>query len=264
MQEVEWWGRKCFSAELAFTGQEWPSASAFIQLRAGEKQMLWQRERLLNLIVERLPSSYDRIAVIDPTILLLNGSALRRAEALLETESLVGLCRDIHSVDERGTIVATRREDVHGVRKRDELVCDQPGAAFTGGWIARREVFPLYDRCVYGLGQALSLSAWRGTNPSSFILSPDEQAYYGVWANQAFSRVRGRVTSVEGACIDFRSSAGGDALWGRRRNESPKLEFDPSAHIGIDEHGLLAWQEITPLNLMKEVRATLCAPTLSP
>jgi hypothetical protein len=27
---------------------------------------------------------------------------------------------------------------------------------------------------------------------------------------------------------------------------------------------LLAWQEITPLNLMKEVRATLCAPTLSP
>ncbi|MEY4701668.1 MAG: hypothetical protein RL326_1855 [Pseudomonadota bacterium] len=262
MREVEWWEGECFSAELAFPGQEWPSPSAFIQLRAGENQMLWQRERLLNLIVERLPSSYDTIAVIDPTILLLNGSALAKAELLLATANVVELCRDVHSVDERGEVVATYRKDVRSEGESDELACAQPRGTLTVGFLARRGVFPLYDRCVYGFGQALTGAAWRGTELSSVVVSPHERAHYKTWATQAFSRVRGRVTSIEGACITSCSAAGESTLLERRENGNPKLEFDPSRHIGIDEHGLLVWQEGAPLRLMDEVRDNLSARTL--
>lgn len=261
MHEVRWWGRECFSAELAVPGQEFPSANAFIQRRAEAKNILWQRERLLNLIVEQLPSSYDKIAIIDPTILMLNNSALKQAEALLENSYLAQLCREVHYLDEKGAVISTHRADLSAVTTRRGVAHPEERVMRCMSWIARREVFPLYDRSVYGFGQSLSVSAWLGTRNLPVILSPHERVHYEAWAREASAKVLGRIASLEGASMSFSSAGVSDTHSLQREEAGLTYDYDPFRHVTIDEQGLLAWQEGVAPKLRADATAYLLGQT---
>lgn len=261
MHEVRWWGRECFSAELVVPGQEFPSANAFIQRRAEANNILWQRERLLNLIVEKLPSSYDKIAIIDPTILMLNNSALKQAEALLENSYLAQLCREVHYLDEKGAVIATRRADLSDGTKKGDVAPPEERVMRCMSWMARRDVFPLYDRSVYGFGQSLSVSAWLGTRHLPITLSPHERVHYEAWAREASAKVLGRIGSLEGACMSFPSAGVSDTPSLRREEAGLTYDYDPSRHVAIDEQGLLAWQEGVAPNLRADATAYLLGQT---
>lgn len=59
-----------FTAELSFDGNFVIEDS--IRFSGTASNVMWQKERLLNLVVERLPDKYDKIAWIDADLMFCN------------------------------------------------------------------------------------------------------------------------------------------------------------------------------------------------
>ena len=68
MQGVELW-----TIELSFDGRfELPKGPRTFRVRGGRRHIMWQKERLLTLLLARLPADIDKVAWIDCDVLFCN------------------------------------------------------------------------------------------------------------------------------------------------------------------------------------------------
>ena len=85
------------AVEMAF-GPEFElqahDAEILVQLRGGG--MLWQKERLLNIALQALPSSCHRVAWLDCDIFFTTPGWIEDANSLLDRYALIQLFRQVH------------------------------------------------------------------------------------------------------------------------------------------------------------------------
>lgn len=247
-------GLPVFVAEVAFPGQEFVDPDAFLKLRAGPEHFLWQKERLLNLIVEELPEEYDAIAWIDTDAILLNRQWPADAMAALEEYAAVQPWDQWHYTNREGRVDLT----VCSIGPLGERLI-RPGkitAAPGGAWVARRDVFPLYDRHALGGGDSALVEAWLD-RPNCFVVRKFSAAcigHFAKWQAEAWPKVRGRVTSLPGDVIHLYHGDVVNRRYVARHQILVRHEFDPARHVDVDEQGLLVWSENAPVTLRQEVR----------
>ena len=86
-----------FTIELSFTDKF--EVNDATQLQAQPAQIMWQKERLLNILVEKLPAKYDKIARLDGDILFQNANWAEAAEKKLDEFPLVQLFEFAYDTD---------------------------------------------------------------------------------------------------------------------------------------------------------------------
>ena len=86
-------GADLWIVEVAFGKDDFhlPSNEKTIRLRAGD--IIWQKEAALNVLIERLPSEYDKIAWVDADLIFNNDNWLNETSSILE-EYPVAQCFD--------------------------------------------------------------------------------------------------------------------------------------------------------------------------
>ena len=78
------------AVELSFNGRfELRQGDAEILVQLVGRDVLWQKERLLNVALQHLPNDCDTVAWLDCDVVLDGADGLQRACAALETFSLV-------------------------------------------------------------------------------------------------------------------------------------------------------------------------------
>lgn len=247
-------GLPVFVAEVAFPGQEFVDPDTFLQLRAGPEHMLWQKERLLNLIVEKLPDEYDAVAWIDTDAILLNRKWPTEAMAALSEYAAVQPWDQWHYTNLEGRVDLT----VCSIGPLGERLI-RPGkimAAPGGAWVARRDVFPLYDRHALGGGDSALVEAWLD-RPNCFVVRKFSAAcigHFAKWQAEAWQKIQGRVTSLPGDVIHLYHGDVVNRRYVARHQILVRHGFDPARHVQVDEQGLLAWTEEAPITLRQEVR----------
>lgn len=247
-------GLPVFAAEVAFPGQEFVDPEAFLQLRAGPEHFLWQKERLLNLIVEKLPEEYDAVAWIDTDAILLNREWPLEAMTALNEYAAVQPWDQWHYTNREGRVDLT----VCSIGPLGERLI-RPGkmtAAPGGAWVARRDVFPLYDRHALGGGDSALIEAWLD-RPNCFVVrkfSAECIGHFANWQAEAWPKVRGRVTSLPGDVIHLYHGDVVNRRYVARHQILVRHGFDPARHVEVDEQGLLVWSEEAPITLRQEVR----------
>ena len=211
-----------FPAEISF-GRPWVANG--LRLRGSERNVLWQKERLINLAVSCLPASFDRVAWFDGDIVLADARWYSDTDRAL----------DQHPVVQVG----------------DTIICDgrahKMAVAYNFGrwtkigyaWAARRELFPLYDAAIIGGGDMLCAYGWLGRRIRELTPSPQWFYHYQNWARRAYGKARGNIGHVAGTLVHF--DHGSHA--GRHYNERYRLVsgLDPEVDIAIDDAGLWAW-----------------------
>lgn len=251
VNDMRGFGVPLFVAEAAFQGQPFVDPSAFLQLHAGPEHILWQKERLLNLVVERLPREFDAVAWIDADMLFLDRDWYRRTVEALAEYPVVQLFDKWHFTDAGGQIERTGCSVGH-LAQRYLQKSGLPG----GAWAARREVFPLYDQHILGSGDAFALLGWIGQTGDWLAQQnpPALHADWLRWSTEALGKVRGRIATLTGDAVHLNHGTRENRRYVERLEILRRYQFDPAKHVRIDPQGLLSWTADTPHGLVNDVR----------
>jgi hypothetical protein len=214
-----------------------------------ERSTLWQKERLLNILIEEIPDEYDAIAWVDADLLFLRADLADSIRDLLSRRNWGQPFSGSWYADKRGVLERGKTSTgwfyTHEQEKTLQFTKSHPGFA----WVARRDwlqsIGGLYQYNITGGGDVTML---QGVNAGAGYNSEDG---FGVW--------RGAVEKwAESARENGGSSfgyVGGDVVHlyhGSRKNRRYverfeyliRYGFDPETDIEIDDRsGVLLWSD---------------------
>lgn len=239
-------------------------ADRLVTLRGGD--VLWQKERLLNVALASLPASCDAVAWVDADVVFLRDDWPAAAAAMLERlpllqpfSHMVSLPRE-GSLDEAAVIPPQR---VAVARAIAESRCSPAALSENGAsmqfavasgraWVIRRDVLDrhgLYDAMVVGSGDKMIHLAALGMAervPSAYSMNDRQAAHYLEWARPFHDAIGGRVGYVEGSVVHLWHGSMTARRYNQRHVDFARFDFDPRADIRIDAGGCWRWNSDKP------------------
>jgi len=238
-------GIPLYVAELSYNGV-FESHGLGIKERADERNIMWQKEALLNALVDKLPAHYDAIALIDCDIIWPNSKWIEEGKKKLKKANAVQLFEKILYYNKQGSISHTNEGWVAHKHRHS------PG----GAWLVRREMFPLIDYMIVGGGDRVMTCAWSGTpllrtegfeNNWYFMMKLNEDM------NKQYKKCQNKIDYVDTPCFHLFH---GDVLsryYQNRLNCIGDYWFNPDKDI-THEDGILAWTRNADPKLRKFVK----------
>ncbi|HKX30624.1 MAG TPA: hypothetical protein VJ302_23245 [Blastocatellia bacterium] len=266
-------GLKLLVIELAFADGEFTVnldlADSILQIRTGT--VLWQKERLLNIGIERLPDTCDKVVWLDGDILFSNDAWVSETGRRLEEYRVVqpydtavwlppGGERQLDSGMPAEITAAFDR--LHGVAfaaVHHQSVADlagSPARAHPGfAWAARRNILSahgLYDRFIVGGGDLVTTSGmysdstvWAGRSISR-LFSSHQIVDLSRWTDAFYRDVNGSVGYVSGSVFHLWHGDFADRKYLKRYQTLKDFDFDPRADIELDGSGCWCWSSEKP------------------
>jgi hypothetical protein len=249
-------GVPLLTVECAFGDQPFcsPVAQVLVQMRT--QDVLWLKERLLNLALERLPEECTKVAWLDSDLIFENpdwarctAQALDQAQVVQPFDQVVRLPPQQLEYGGEGE----HWESFCACCSRHPELLSAGNFHYHGhtgfAWAARRATLQrqgLYDACMTGSSDHLMAHAFCGDWVSECItkmLGPHGpyRAHFTAWARAVFAEVRGNIGFVEGRLLHLWH---GD-LEKRRYHENNlafrRFEFDPHRDLRLAANGCWEW-----------------------
>ena len=250
-------------------------ADILIQLRG--RDVMWQKERLLNLALSALPSSCRKVIWTDCDIIVEADDWSARVNRLLDRFMLVQAFSCAHHLsphwkpgETRTPVMFTQPSAVSAIASGNDAasLLAQPVPSGSGStnkglaWAAHRELLDeagFYDACIVGGGDLAMVSAVYGCfDVAMRNMNERQKEHYLAWA-----RPRHEMFGAEAGFLDcsvFHLWHGDiDHRRYRERHEALRRhEFDPFEDIAHDENGGWRWNSNKP-ELHEDVRAYFAA-----
>lgn len=224
--------------------------------RVRGRDVMWQKERLLNIAIAELPESCRKVAWLDADLLFENPDWAPATAAQLDEfpvvqlfDRAVRLARGATEDDGQGEsypgFAAVYARDPHRLLSGDFAAHGHTGFA----WAARREVLAgrgLYDACIAGSGDHMMAHAFCGDWTSACVdriigAANRHRIYFTDWCRGIYPRVRARVGFVPGAVLHLWHGEVTDRRYVDRNRELAGFGFDPTTDIRIGDSGCWEW-----------------------
>jgi hypothetical protein len=251
------------TVELAYRDDfDLPPDAADILIRLRCKDILWQKERLLNLALAALPPYCDSVAWLDCDVVFEHNDWADQSLQALERFPILQPFHRVYepfadSWDKYGELppgVELGYSLAHllslGVVTPEILHSNMRLKQRTNSglaWVARRELLDrdgFYDVCVMGSGNRAMLCGALGT-PENAIrylhMAPSWAEHYAAWADAHFHSVRAEIGSIDGTIVHLWH---GDLIHRRyqeRHREFSRYHYDPASDIALDDQGCWRW-----------------------
>jgi hypothetical protein len=235
LRQLESSGISTFAAELAYDDDPYflPSSPNVFHFRTARTNVLWHKENLLNLAVERIPTKYDKIAWTDTDIAFLSRSWAEDADRMLNSAAVVQLFSVAGWTDEDGRCRWYKRSSAaDGFVK---LGVNHPGFA----WAARRALWSdaggICERAVMGGGDTLFAAACLGSDVPNWMNYPD----WKEWTHKSATWVRssGGCGFIPGTVVHEWHGARKDRSYSARHSIVETINLTQS--LRRDENGIL-------------------------
>jgi hypothetical protein len=238
---------------------ELPATAATIGVRA--RDVMWQKERLVNVAVAQLPVRFRKVAWVDIDVVFENPAWAAETSRLLESAALVQLFETAVWLPKGAAVycgkgdvwrgfAAVHASDPTAVAAGDFFAHGHPGFA----WAARREVVErsgLYDACVIGGGDHLIAHAACGDWTSacfewSLGKGSAHHRHFVRWAEAFYDDVRGRVGFAAGGLLHLWHGQWEHRSYTSRHKELKSFDFDPERDIRPSADGPWEWASDKP------------------
>jgi len=256
------------TVELGFGKFDLREGEADILIQVDGADLLWQKERLLNIAVRALPQECEYVAWLDADIVFRQDDWPARLERVLESHSMA---QPFHQAFHLGP-----RESVDSARSSgDRYVTDGFAARMTNGslpasnfsvqgmsqklayspglaWAARRETIEelaLYDAMILGGGDKVMAAAGYGRieeTVQAYAMNAQQARHFRAWAQPFFRMIRGDIGYAEGSIFHLWHGRRRDRRYATRYQGFEEFAFDPSSDIRIDENGCWRWNSEKP------------------
>ena len=198
MRQMTAAGIPVYVAEMAYEGQPFclPASRFVSHYRIDTSHIMWHKENLLNVLANRVPSQYDKLAWIDPDIMFLSNDWYLRAEEALNTRAAVQLFSVASWTNRDGQIYRSQNSTMHD--KALKIGVNHPGFA----WAARRGLWSkgggLCDLAILGGGDALFAASCLGCEIPEWLFYPQWRSWTNrlaswVWAEGGCDYITGHI-----------------------------------------------------------------------
>lgn len=189
-----------------------------------QRHVLWQKERMLNIGIERLSADVDAVAWIDSDLIFENPNWLEETKQQLERYDLVQLYDRVNYIGQDGTV--EKSIPSYGKSFADgSNEISSPG----GAWAARRELLTggLCDERITGGGDSEQIRRWVKQGLSiGYTRGTVNHLYHGDYSDRQYKS---------------------------RYEILKRHQFNPAKDIRKDNQGLWEWASDKP-DLHREVR----------
>ena len=251
--------------------QDWFPHGDWVMLVA--KDVLWQKEALINAAASRLRGDYSIIAWVDSGI-LLTPSWSSRVRKQLETHDVVQCFSRGIWLTRNGTPASFRRGYVA------HYLATCPGAteiprphgpkpSVGGAWASRSDLWNktnLYDRAIVGGGDTWALNGFLRVNTPEALatryLTPEHRRDICHWIN-CVRALALRVGYIEGEYTHLWHTPQGQRRHSERHQILQSRGFDPEAHTCL-VNGLVGWTPQAPTELRDAVERYILGRSLCP
>lgn len=240
-------GVPLYTIELAFGDEPF-------FLRAGETvrqlrttDVLWHKERLLNLLLPTLPAEFDKVAWADADLIFTNPHWAAQTAQLLEDYPVVQPFERTIQLLQDGRLGGTRTGVAYDAARKAEHVQDfgksHPGFA----WAARRDLIEkhkLFDADIVGGGDAFMVFAMYGWWEIAFYVKRYPKSLidaFRAWGLPFWADVRGRVGHAPGQVLHMWHGSRKNRQYNERVDWLRQHDFDPTADIAPGPEGLWRW-----------------------
>lgn len=258
-------GLPLVAVELAY-GEDYElgDGDAELLVRRRGSDVLWQKERLLNLALEALPPECTKVAWIDCDVFFEEPDWHLAFERVLDEVPIAQafsrvayLTRDWAPDGSDGVAFRRRsRTDVIASAASAEAVFECPDRSITGApgfaWGARRELLDrhrFYDAGIIGGGDRLIACAAYDYLAGTRRVHHDDPAvrdHYLRWARPFAEEIAGRVGYVDAELCSLWHGDMVDRRLDERFIGLRDFGFDPAADIAMDERGAWRWATDKP------------------
>jgi hypothetical protein len=254
-------GMPCLTVECLFPGQssELPDSDDVHTVIA--RDIMWQKERLLNLVIARIPDDWTTVAWLDSDILFENRNWAAEAVAQLDRHVVVQLFTEVIRLP-KGAIWGPQGEEYWNsfaaIVKRTPnqlLNVDFALHGHTGfGWAAHRGFltqFGLYDGCISGTGDHMMAHAftgdWTGDCVNlTFGTNTPHLSHFSDWAQAVYRSVRAKVSYVPGTVFHLWHGDTINRRYVLRNRELAFFNFDPVTDLRVGGGGCWEWASDKP------------------
>jgi len=264
-QVLERSGIGCLTVECVFGGRPFvlPESGT---LRVRSDAVLWQKERLLNLAITRLPASCRKVVWMDADLLFVNPEWAVEASARLERYAVVQLFDTVIRLRRGQLSAGPQRESwrsfaaVYTRSPQALLSADFARHGHTGfAWAARRDLLErhgFFDTCIAGSGDHVMAHAFCGDWHSGCIqrvldeghpAGPNRHLEHFVdWSRAVYPDVRAAVGYVPGKVLHLWHGETVHRRYVTRNRDLAGFAFDPRADVRIGPNGCWEWDSDKP------------------
>lgn len=254
------------AVELSFTGDFSLSpddADILIRLQKGD--ILWQKERLLNIAARLLPPACRTVAWIDCDLIFERSDWAERADRLLDHFPMVQAFGEVFLMPPGWgpDMPPNRPEHVrhppafyveHGVAPLSMFRHSYPPIPCSPGlaWVARRqflEAFRLYEGCIVGGGDSGLGCAVFGCFDSMItiqLMNEPRRDHYMSWAMPLHKEVNGNIGYVDGAVYHLWHGTRANRKLTTRHQTLEMFDFDPWKDIAAEIGEAWQWSSNKP------------------
>ena len=255
--------------ELSFDGRYElgaGDADLLVQLRGDD--IMWQKERLLNVLLPQLPAACRHIAWLDCDIVFERQDWPERVVKALSRAALVQPFRRVLHMpsrvdaDDAVSMLATLTAESiasataagNSIHEALGRVTDRRSGVPTPGiaWAASRDLVArhgFYDACVIGGGDtALTCAAFGVYEHATRLhyMNDLQQKRYLAWAEPFHRNVCGAVSCLDGDVYHLWHGEIADRGASRRHEGLRLFSFDPDEDIAITDQGCWRWATDKP------------------
>ncbi|MCZ6672707.1 MAG: hypothetical protein O7C75_07185, partial [Verrucomicrobia bacterium] len=261
------------TVELSFGGEfAFDNSDADIILKLRGDDVMWQKERLLNLVIDRLPEECDRVAWIDCDVIFESKDWVSHAINALDHSALV------HLYEHRVNLPKdTAPEDLYSENSSKFSDLQTPSAIYlmsrskatdddfrragvpvglrsTVGlaWASSRKILKrhgLYDACIMGGADRAIIGAALGRfdlGIEALKMTGARMEHYLSWARRFHDAVKCRVGHIPGRAFHLWHGELQDRQYESRLDVLNQHSFDPFVDISVDSQGLWRWASNKP------------------
>lgn len=264
------------TVEHSTTGvYELKAQDAELLIQVTSRDVLWQKERLLNIARKYLPKEAEIVVWVDCDLVFATPGWHQGLSQLLDVYAVVQCFSNLEDLPDtvgsiegqmtappvtRRSFAAVVNESVdlpgHRAQRFIGLQRSCPG----GAWAARRaflERHSFYDSMILGGGDRAFACACSGDIEEAIrigCLQDSRAEDYKRWAGNVLDDTRGRIGLIEGNLLHLWHGTLEDRIYFGRHEELRRLNFCPSRDLVTDSSGAWRWSALVSEELRMSVR----------
>ncbi len=272
-------GLNLIAVELAFKNKQFElkkeDAEILIQLRAEDNNILWQKERLINIGIEKLPKDCDKFAWLDADIIFCNNEWVKETCKLLENYAIIQpfeysirLPKGIYNLNPEKIILGSEielenfksRGIASMVNKVGKEILEKsvnfhgiPGFV----WAGRKEIFDKYGlfdkaQCSDCLMAHIFYKNRINKSMRKSINTNIEKSLYE-WKKNIFPKIKGSIFFSKGIILHLWHGKIKDRYYVTCDKILKDYDFEPEKDMKIDDNKCWAWASNKQI-LHKEIK----------
>lgn len=231
-----------FPIELSFNGDFFIEDDNVIRIDGDDKNILWQKEKLLNIALNNLPKEYTNVAWIDCDVLFENENWVNEINEKLKYYKVLQLYEKAKRLDEKGNINRLSEGAIKRISRInfvENALFGIPGFA----WAMRRESIEkigFLETQIIGGADALMYYSFFGVKDSVIHdkMNKEWKNVYLKWFDKMFSEINNSVNYITGDIIHLYHGKMKNRNYDHRYKILSEHNFDPEKDLSKSKNGL--------------------------